>query len=304
MQSRLTPLLLVLAACSGEVVEGSGVPEGSSSGGASSSSGVEPGSTSTVADVPTSSGSTDGASETTSPTEASSSSGGSGSSGGPVVCGDGVVEGDELCDDGDGEPSGCTGECVWTRSCLELLTLTPGLGDGTYDIDPEGDGSALKLYCDMAGGGWTQVSYEDFSGTPQWSTGSKTTCGALGDVLGGAGQFGKDAATERLVELLNVPHSELRAIADVVIIDSWDDEEILLEADGDELAAKDCREIDAETCGQTKNECGAGFRDGETTLSGTRPHATNSTLLRFSSDLDEAANNEAWGLNTLYVFVK
>jgi hypothetical protein len=46
----------------------------------------------------------------------------------------------------------------------------PGLEDGLYNIDPDGDGGnpPFEVYCDMTtdGGGWTMVAYHfDVNGT-------------------------------------------------------------------------------------------------------------------------------------------
>ncbi len=183
--------------------------------------------------------------------------------------------------------------------------LAPDAPNETYDIDPESDGGPLKLYCDMTGGGWTQVYYDEFNETNGWSAGEITMCGELGNVLGGAGQFGTDDSTQKQITLQNVAHTQLRLIAELAIIDSWDDEEIFAEVDGQEVAKKKCVFYNADTCGQSKNQCGGGgWQDGNTTLAGDRDHAADIAVLKFRAALNEGPENEAWGLDTAYVFVK
>lgn len=49
------------------------------------------------------------------------------------------------------------GSCTFAASCLEHLQGYGGLDDGTYTIDPLGDGQTVDVYCDQTGngGGWT-----------------------------------------------------------------------------------------------------------------------------------------------------
>jgi len=49
------------------------------------------------------------------------------------------------------------GKCGAPKSCKAIKAAQPGALDGVYSIDPEGDGKAIDVYCDMSvdGGGWT-----------------------------------------------------------------------------------------------------------------------------------------------------
>ncbi|TXD35141.1 DUF4215 domain-containing protein [Lujinxingia vulgaris] len=96
----------------------------------------------------------------------------------PDLCSNGVQDADESDLDCGGSCAPCsTGEqcasdadcggytcdadntCDIPTSCLDALTDTPGLPDGTYLIDPDGEGplKSLEAYCDMTsdGGGYT-----------------------------------------------------------------------------------------------------------------------------------------------------
>jgi len=217
-----------------------------------------------------------------------------------------VPETGELCDDGNAdEADGCTTMCRAPKNCLELLMLAPGTPNEAYDIDPESDGSTLHLYCDMMGGGWTQVYYDEFNEKNGWSAGEISECGELGKLLGGFNQFGYDDSTQKQIGLQNVAHTQLRLITELAILDSWDDEDIFAEVDGQEVAKKTCTYWDPKTCGQTKNQCGGpDWADGNQTIAGDRDHAGDIAVLKFRAELSEAADNESWGLDTLYVFVK
>ncbi|MBA3546323.1 MAG: hypothetical protein H0T76_07570 [Nannocystis sp.] len=215
--------------------------------------------------------------------------------------------GDGCIVDGDCLANSCdAGVCAPVAvSCLELLTKMPGLPNESYNIDPEGDGSLLLVYCDMQGGGWTQVARETGGELVDWSAGTIASCGAFGELLGGAGQFGSNATTEKSFMLLNVPHSEARVVAEVVIMDSWDTEKIVVEVDGQQVASRVCRFDDPNSCNQQQNQCGSGtWKDGQIELVGQRAHAGDSTIVKLRTDLSEDANNESWGLGALTLFVK
>ena len=48
---------------------------------------------------------------------------------------------------------------VNATSCMDILTANPEAEDGLYFVDPEGNGEAVEVYCDMTtdSGGWTRV---------------------------------------------------------------------------------------------------------------------------------------------------
>ncbi len=54
-----------------------------------------------------------------------------------------------------------TGKCALAKDCSQLLSATPGLPDGKYDVDLDGAGTLqpIKVQCDMTteGGGWMLV---------------------------------------------------------------------------------------------------------------------------------------------------
>jgi len=327
MHRSLALLSVWFAACGGEVVEGTGVP---ATTGAASTGGETSGETSdasasgtpTMTDASTSgmtSEMTTGVTPTTSSASSASSTGDttsdestglSGSTGpdtttGEPGCGDGVVDVGEQCDDGNPiEGDDCTNACVRLRSCLELLMLDPALQDGVYTIDPEGDGTTLSVFCDMANGGWTVVVAEDLDTPMGWSMGSGSQCGGIGSLLGGSGQFGAGAVVTKNFPLLGVPHTQLGALAVVAIIDSWDGESMTLDVDGQVLATQACAH-NPPTCNQGGQECGMPqWPDGQIALAGVRDHATDAALVKVSSTLDQDPGNEAWGLNALAVSVR
>jgi len=49
------------------------------------------------------------------------------------------------------------------RDCKEQLQLVPTSTSGEYDIDPDGDGDSIRVYCDMdySDGGWIRVVAHD-----------------------------------------------------------------------------------------------------------------------------------------------
>ena len=77
-------------------------------------------------------------------------------------CGDGVLTGPEECDDGNvDDGDGCDSACVFEPmvDCRAILEAGASTGDGTYWVDPDGEG-AREVFCDMTtdGGGWMLIA--------------------------------------------------------------------------------------------------------------------------------------------------
>ena len=158
---------------------------------------------------------------------------------------------------------------------------------------------------DAVADGEPRVVDEDLDTPMGWNGGTSSQCGGIGSLLGGADQLGAGATLSKGFSLLGVAHMQLRASAAVAIIDSWDSETIDLKVDAMQVASKLCAYNDPGTCNQTDQKCGqAIFGDGEIVLAGEMAHATDSAVVELSTTLDEQANNEAWGLNGLQVYVR
>lgn len=68
---------------------------------------------------------------------------------------------EERCTNGQWGFQACVGE--WYRSCAEILDAGASVGDGLYDIDPDGPSmlyDEFEVFCDMTtdGGGWTEIT--------------------------------------------------------------------------------------------------------------------------------------------------
>ncbi len=106
----------------------------------------------------------------------------------------------EYCNGGD---TNCDGVVIDVcNSCLAILEAGESTGDGVYNIDPDGSGADVDVYCDMTtdGGGWTLVQRTvwDWTESELLDTGYATWYGStLGDASPGgafrlAGEYWDD----------------------------------------------------------------------------------------------------------------
>ncbi|MCY1056742.1 fibrinogen-like YCDxxxxGGGW domain-containing protein [Nannocystis sp. SCPEA4] len=243
----------------------------------------------------------------------------------PPGCGDGQQNGDESDVDCGGSCGACDGgaacggddDCKSSKceanvcfpllaSCLALHEALPELPSGTYPLDPDGDGTGLEFNCDMnpESPGWTEVFSPAVQGA--WDPVKEGACGDLGEMYG---PYGMGEVLTLDTTAAAVPHTELRVVAEAVVMDSWDafnDEKIFIKLDDVDIFTQLCDSEAAFSCNQEADVCGnADYSDGVVAIS-TDPaaHDGDAIALSFTSNLDEAIEEESWGVRAVSVFVK
>lgn len=240
----------------------------------------------------------------------------------PPSCSDAIVSGDESDVDCGGAcpdcPAGGTcedkadcaslacdaGACAGLfESCRALHDMHPDLPDEAYNIDPAQNNTPVLVYCDMKNGGWTEAAKDTLETKDGWSAGDIGGCGDLSDKM--LGPFGMGAKPGKMFTLLGVPHEKARAHATFVIIDSWDNERANVFLDGDEVGAQLCHFFENPMlCNTVDDQCGQGiFPEGKVDVIGERNHNVDAVLVEVGSTLNEAVDNEAFGLDAISVFV-
>jgi hypothetical protein len=80
---------------------------------------------------------------------------------------------------------------------------------------------------------------------------------------------------------------------------------IIAEIDGQSVTSAVCSQGIAGSCGVKDSQCGAPqYKDGLLHLIGMRDLPADSATVRFSTTLDQPADDEAWGLDTVSVQVR
>jgi len=243
----------------------------------------------------------------------------------PAGCSDGQKNGDETDVDCGGSCGACEGgaacggdaDCTSNKcddgtcfpllaSCLALHTELPDLPSGAYPLDPDGDGTGVDYNCDMAADspGWTEVFSPAVQG--QWDPVKEGACGGLGEMYG---PYGMGDVLTLDTAAGQVPHTELRVVAEAVVMDSWDafnDEQLLVKLDDATIFSHLCDSGSPFSCNQETDACGnADHGDGVLAIA-TEPaaHDGDAIALTFTSNLDEPIDDESWGLRAVTVFVK
>ncbi len=211
---------------------------------------------------------------------------------------DGFLTADD-CDDTDAnittQGNGVSADCT-AESCLQILNSGYSTGDGNYWLDL-GSGAA-EYHCDMSGGGWTRIMNDDFSsGSAGWNSGTLSSCGGYGEILGGYNHFGSGASTQKTIST-NVSHSEIKVNFDFVKIDTWDNETAYLEVDGSNQWSQSFHH------NNSNNQCGNTAGENLSNGSWQGSHTASSVTIRFYTSIDQSPDDESWGVDNVIVYIR
>jgi len=205
------------------------------------------------------------------------------------------------------------GRCRAARSCLELLELGQ-TADGYYWIDPTGS-DPTWVYCNQTtdGGGWTRVASEDFnSGTPTgWtfngvSLTTLTTCGSYGQILGGYNVLANGYALKTYT-WPPIPHTQARLGISYIKIDSWDGESGYVnftEGADDPATGTYWTQAFGNTVNQICGSANSGWTEASVRVALTIPHTSTAANVRASSTVNQAADDESWGLDDVVIWIR
>ena len=218
----------------------------------------------------------------------------------------GTVDNDWDCDDTSASVyPGSAATCPWS-SCLDLLTDGIASTDGSYWIDFAG--TATETECDMTtdGGGWTLIFDDNFdSGADsRWSTTSTSSCGGWGTILGGYGIISGGSMSIAL-STYAIVHTQTWVEIEYIALDSWDGESAYVAVDGSTLWSQSQNNHSSsysEVCGWNRGHSGS--YDSLWMISATMAHAAGTLTLAGGSTLDQSADDESFGLDDTYVWIR
>jgi hypothetical protein len=213
----------------------------------------------------------------------------------------GFVDNADDCDDSDpalfpGSDAACA-----ALDCLELLNQG-NTADGDYWVTM--DGVPTLAECDMSGGGWTLVFFDDFEATPDagWSMSATYVCGPWTTLLGGYGNL-SGGAVSNVVALAGVEHAEVRLDLSYAKLDSWDGETAYVDLGGQNLWTASLQYYEgSEVCGWNRGWDGS--YDDLHLVTGTLAHSDPTVEVVAGSTLDQDASDESFGIDDVAVWVR
>lgn len=222
------------------------------------------------------------------------------------VAGAGATSSRFLCDVGDKDPP--------KVSCDDYYD-SGFWANGNAEIDPDGSGAGAPytVYCDHDhGGGWMRVGYDTFeAATTGWSpNNTRTTCGGFGFDLGGYNTLGGNSTASKTYQWTAFTHTQARVDIDYIKLDSWDGETASLVLAGSTVWSEQfCQprpELRRERRrvrrrGGVRRGVGRGSQDER--VAHHQPHHLEPRGRR-EGDVDQATNDESFGVDNVYVFIK
>ena len=203
------------------------------------------------------------------------------------------------------------------KSCKNLLDKGQ-TDNGTYWLDPDGgsNSNAFTVYCDMTGGGWTQIAVENTADAAGWSDGTLTNATVAGAATKVHGVWGTGGASHKSFDLKGVVHSQVKISGRYYAIDSWDNENngAQLWLDGAmRWSAKKTYSQNGQGAGWVTakftpapwgNNAGPnGYWKLETALPAVN-HGAAKVLVRFATGIDQAKSDESFAFSHVGVWVK
>ena len=139
-------------------------------------------------------------------------------------------------------------------------------------------------------------SQQDITGWVTFESQTSTTvCGEFGEIIGGYEMLGAGAWLEKTFGL-PTPHSSAHISLNFIKIDSWDDEHATMYVDGN-VWWDGTFSVDM----GSSNVCGGSWNDLLYPVSVELAHSAAQLTLRVTSTLNQAPDDESWGLSDVVV---
>lgn len=221
--------------------------------------------------------------------------------------------------------------CSYGRSCLEAMTVDPGLlgEDAVLMLDPDENGSLTAYYCDFTdddayGPGWTLLYYSPFqvagdnAGWEFWNAQTNaadngkavvTTCGQS-SILGGYNQTAR-GWLHRVIDSGLVPHEEIVVDFRFFQLDTWNSENAFLRLERDSAASPGASPADGaflwyqSIARGTSSLCGqANTIDGSFQITRHIWDSDDVFRLEVGTTLDQTADDESFGIDDVSVWIR